>query len=99
MEGYLAGNLQRLIREERAYENNLKAAGKTGDTETVLLDRGTIFRERGLSFDTSLEPDFALETMLDQLVQKGLMTRGSVRRIAVIGPSLDFADKRLGLDF
>ena len=96
VEGYLAGNLQRLIHEESAYENNLKAARQTGDTETMLLDRATIFKERGLSFDTSLEPDFALETMLKQLLQKGLINRGSVRRIAVIGPGLDFADKRRG---
>jgi len=53
-----------LIREERAYEKDQKAASQTGDTETVLLDRATIFRQHGPSFDTSLEPDFALETML-----------------------------------
>ena len=99
VEGYVEGNLERLIREERAYENDQKAARQTGDTERVLLDRATIFRQRGLSFDTSLEPDFALETMLKQLVQKRLVNGDSVRRIAVIGPGLDFADKRLGLDF
>jgi hypothetical protein len=98
-EGYLAGNLQRLIGEESAYDNNLQSTGKTGDAEAVYLGRATIYKQRGLSFDTSLEPDFALDTMLKQLTQKGIIAPGSVRRIAVIGPGLDFADKRLGLDF
>jgi hypothetical protein len=98
-EAYLARNLLRLIREESTYEKNQQAARRTGDAETVLMNRATIFKERGLSFDTSLEPDFALEVMLKQLVRKGSLTPGRVRRIAVIGPGLDFADKRIGLDF
>jgi SAM-dependent methyltransferase len=99
LEAYLAANLQRLILEERAYEANDRAARKSGDPDAVLMTRATIYKERGLSFDTSLEPDFALDSMLRQLLQKGLVARGSVRRIAVIGPGLDFADKRIGLDF
>jgi len=99
VEAYLAGNLQRLIREENTFEKNDEAARHSGDAETALLTRATIFKERGLSFDTSLEPDFALDVMLKQLLQKGLVARGSVRRIAVMGPGLDFADKRSGLDF
>jgi SAM-dependent methyltransferase len=99
VERYLAGNLERTILEEGEYVRSQQAAMKTGDPDTVLAGRATIFKERGLSFDTSLEPDFALETMLQQLVRKGLVTRGSVKRIAVLGPGLDFADKRIGLDF
>jgi SAM-dependent methyltransferase len=98
-ETYLARNLRRLIRDERDYENKQRAARQSGDPDALLMIRATIYKERGLSFDTSLEPDFALDTMLKQLVQKGLVARGSVRRIAVIGPGLDFADKRIGLDF
>jgi SAM-dependent methyltransferase len=98
-ETYLAENLRRLIQDEGDYERKQRAASKTGDPDTLLMTRATIYKERGLSFDTSIEPDFALDTMLKQLVQKGLVTRNSVRRIAVIGPGLDFADKRIGLDF
>ncbi len=99
VEAYLAGNLQRLIREESTYEKKDEAARHSGDPDTALMTHATIFKERGLSFDTSLEPDYALDVMLKQLLQKGLVTRGSVRRIAVMGPGLDFADKRSGLDF
>ena len=97
--GYLAGNLRRMIGEERAYAMQQEAARRTGDPDDLLMARATIYKERGLSFDTSLEPDFALDTMLQQLVQKGLVARGKIRRIAVMGPGLDFADKRIGLDF
>lgn len=99
LEPYLAGNLKRMIAEEASYLRDQEMAVKTADPETVLMDRATIFKQRGLSFDTSLEADFALDVMLEQLLQKGLMSRGSVRRVAVIGPGLDFADKRVGLDF
>ncbi len=98
-ETYLAANLQRLILDEREYEMKQRAARQSTDPAALLMTRATIYKERGLSFDTSLEPDFALDTMLKQLVQKGRLARGSIRRIAVIGPGLDFADKRIGLDF
>jgi hypothetical protein len=98
-ETYLAENLRRLIQNERDYEKKQRAASQSGDPDTLFMTRATIYKERGLSFDTSLEPDFALDAMLKQLVQKRLVTRNSVRRIAVIGPGLDFADKRIGLDF
>ncbi len=99
VETHLAANLLRLITEETAYVRNEEAAVKTADIDTVLLDRATIFKQRGLSFDTSLEPDYALDVMLRQLTRKGMTNPGSIRRIAVIGPGLDFADKRTGLDF
>jgi hypothetical protein len=37
--------------------------------------------------------------MLRQMVAKGELAPGGVKKIAVMGPGLDFADKRLGLDF
>ncbi len=99
VEAYLSGNLRRLIAEERVYEKQQAAALRTGDPDDVLMARATIYRERGLSFDTSLEPDYALDTMLKQLLEKHLIDHGKIRRIAVMGPGLDFADKRIGLDF
>ena len=99
IEPYLETNLQRLIRDEREYAREQSAAGQRGDTDSVLMTRATIYKHRGLSFDTSLEPDFAIDTMLKQLLRDKFTAPGSIRRIAVIGPGLDFADKRIGLDF
>ena len=99
IESYLDANLKRLILEERAYEKQQESARQTGNPDDLLMTRATIYRARGLSFDTSLEPDFALDTMLRQLLEKGLIRPGRIRKIAVMGPGLDFADKRIGLDF
>src|SRR5258708_30280483 len=65
----------------------------------VLLTRGTLYASRGLSVDTSLLPNYALEDTLRVMAGKGALGPGKIKRIAVIGPGLDFADKRDGYDF
>lgn len=98
-EPYLAGNLQRFVSEQRAYQEKLRVAGQSGDPAELLATRGTLFENRGLSVDTSLLPNFALEDTLRALARKAALAAGSIRRIAVIGPGLDFTDKRDGYDF
>ena len=96
---YLSGNLTRYILEQRKYQRELDEAGKSGDKSEVLAARGTLYAQRGLSVDTSLLPNFAIEDTLRALLAKGVLKTGSVRRIAVVGPGLDFTDKRDGYDF
>jgi hypothetical protein len=98
-EAYLSANLQRFIAEQRAFEEKLRAAGQSRDPGKVLFTRGTLFQNRGLSVDTSLLPNFALQDSLAALGKKGVLKHGQIRRIAVIGPGLDFTDKRDGYDF
>ena len=57
------------------------------------------FSERGLSSDTSILIDFAVDRALDEIASQGLLTPGSVRRVAVVGPGLDFFNKENGYDF
>jgi hypothetical protein len=64
-----------------------------------LAARSTLFRTRGLSSDTSIRPDFAVDHALESLLANGTLRAGSVRRIGVIGPGLDFTDKAEGYDF
>jgi hypothetical protein len=99
VETYFAGNLRRFIQEQRAYQTKLKDAENGGDTAEVFLTRGTLFETRGLSVDTSLLPNFALQETLRAMRNKGALSPASVHRIAVIGPGLDFTDKRDGYDF
>ncbi len=99
VEGFLVANLQRLIAEQRAYQEKLKEAEKAGDPAAVLLARGTLYEDRGLSVDTSLLPNYALEDTLRAMLRKGAIKPGTVHRILVIGPGLDFTDKRDGYDF
>lgn len=98
-EMFLTGNLVRFAKEQREYADRLKQAGSTKDLQEVFSARSTLYETRGLSVDTSLLPNFALEETLAALVAKGVLKPGSMRRIAVIGPGLDFTDKREGYDF
>lgn len=99
VETYLGTNLSRFISEQRAYEERLEAAAQKSDPGEVFFTRGTLFERRGLSVDTSLLPNYALEDTLRALESKGALPPGGIHRIAIIGPGLDFADKREGYDF
>jgi SAM-dependent methyltransferase len=57
------------------------------------------YSERGLSSDTSIYPAFAVERALQDITQQGAVRPGDVRRVAIVGPGLDFTDKREGYDF
>ena len=61
--------------------------------------RSTLFRDRGLSSDTSIYPGFGVEQALAVLLTNRLLAAGGVRRVGVVGPGLDFVDKRQGTDF
>jgi SAM-dependent methyltransferase len=77
-------NLQRVLQE------NAKFAQAAG--------RGPVFRDRGVSLDASILPNFSIEAALRDLKNRGLLSQG-VARAAVIGPGLDFTDKESGYDY
>jgi hypothetical protein len=96
---FLTANLIRFAQDQRAYQQKLQGAGKSGDPGEVMAVRGTLYEKRGLSVDTSLLPNFAIEETLRAMVRKGVLKQASFRRIAIVGPGLDFTDKRDGYDF
>jgi CheR methyltransferase, SAM binding domain len=98
-ETFLAANLTRFGKEQREYQEKLRLAAVSGDPQESLLTRATLYDRRGLSVDTSLLPNYALEDTLAAMLRKGAISAGHIRNIAVIGPGLDFADKRDGYDF
>jgi len=61
--------------------------------------RSQLFKNRGISLDTNLWPDFLLDQHFRRMVEKGLLKPGSAQRIAIVGPGLDFANKERGNDF
>ena len=99
LEQHLIGEVARVVREGAGYRRELEAARRLGDASEQFASRSTLFRERGLSLDTSLLPSFALERALQQMQAGGFLASGSIRRVAVIGPGLDFSDKGSGYDF
>src|SRR5262249_43051339 len=98
-DNYLVGNLVRFAREQRVYQKALDETSKSGDANQLMSVRGSLYKGRGLSADTSLLPNFAIEETLRAMTNKGVLKPGSIRRIAIVGPGLDFADKRDGYDF
>src|SRR5579863_3388066 len=99
MEGFLSQNLRRFAEEQRSYEKELDKAEKSQDRDQKNLTRGTLYQSRGLSADTSLLVNYALEDTLRTLVDKGVIAEGKIHRVAIIGPGLDFTNKHNGYDF
>jgi hypothetical protein len=98
LEQHLAAEVARVAGEQAAYAKELDTVRQLPDASEQFAQRSRIYRERGLSLDTSLAPGFALEQTLRRMLADGVLDRGAIRRAAVIGPGLDFTDKAAGLD-
>ena len=93
----LLENILRVRKEQRAYAETIAEAKRKEDAAGLFVKRSSLYRERGLSLDTSFRPNFAIERSLAEMKAAGVLRE--VRRAAVIGPGLDFTDKRGGYDF
>jgi len=95
---YLVELNDRVIADNARYRSAAQAAGQLTGDQARLSAFASVFSDRGLSSDTSLPIDFALDETLEAAKAKGYLA-GGVRRIAIIGPGLDFTDKADGYDF
>ena len=57
------------------------------------------FKDRGISTDSNLYPDYMIQLHLKHLMDAGLLKPGSIHRVAIVGPGLDFVNKNSGSDF
>ena len=64
-----------------------------------LPDKLTLFRDRGLSADTSIFIGLGVDQALEGIRSEGPLRTGTLRRVAIVGPGLDFTDKLEGYDF
>ena len=85
---FIYNNLQRVIQERKTIAERAAEANPAS-----LLDRASLFSDRGVSLDTGIFPNFSIEQALRDLKQRGVLHEGQVARVAVIGPGLDFIDK------
>lgn len=92
---FLIQAVRRVFNESAGFASLIQQAKNNQDDEFVV--RSKLFSRRGLSSDTSLKPNLAIENALAQLKEKGLVKK--VLRVAVVGPGLDFTDKDEGYDF
>ena len=87
LKAYLLVNLARM-------QKDLQQARKEAKT-----NRDEMFQSRGISLDSNLWPDYDIDLGLQQLLHQGLLKPGSIRRVAIIGPGLDFVNKQEGVDY
>jgi hypothetical protein len=91
--------LRRRVLEELDEQRKTLQSAQHLEPAAAVAAFGTMFRDRGLSSDTSLLPSFAIEQAFEARMKQGLIGAGRVRRIAIVGPGLDFANKDEGYDF
>lgn len=96
---YLEANVRRVLQEQAGYEEAMAEAKRLNDATEEFAEVSKLFKDRGLSLDTSLPPNFAIEETLREMKQTGQLKAHSLERIGVIGPGLDFTDKHEGYDF
>jgi SAM-dependent methyltransferase len=87
-----------VLKEIETNGRTIERARALADPGAEFAERSKLYRARGLSSDTSLLPNFAVEEAL-KAMRTGRILTGPIRRVAVIGPGLDFADKLEGYDF
>jgi len=95
---YLLAAVIRVANEQEQIQQELNTTGG-GDPVTEFAQRSRLYRTRGLSLDTSLMPNYSVEQALAAMKGRGLFKPGTIKRVAVVGPGLDFADKDVGFDF
>ena len=62
---YLLANLSRVLNEHASYARVLESAKLLGDPSAEFAERSKLYATRGLSSDTSLLPNFAIERALE----------------------------------
>ena len=95
---FLMDARRRMVDEFAATDRALAAAARDG-AAVAAGTASSIFRERGLSTDTSILPAYSVEMAMEAIARQGLLQPGQVARVAVVGPGLDFANKADAYDF
>ncbi len=96
---FIYNNLQRVMQEmatlaKRGEEGrHLTQANGAPDSAAIFKWRSGLLRDRGVSLDTGVLPDYSIEQALRDLKNRGVLREGQIARVAVVGPGLDFSDK------
>ena len=90
---------ERMVRELQQFRRDTASAKGTDDSESSLDAYLTYYRGRGLVSDTSLLATYSIERALADARASRTQATGTIRRVAIVGPGLDFVDKAEGYDF
>src|SRR5215472_10254899 len=96
---FVLENLRRVVQEQKTIREQVDQAGRESNQETGLSERSRVFRDRGISVDTTILSSFGIDGALRDMADRGVLPKGSITRVAVIGPGLDFTDKGFGYDY
>ena len=96
---YLDSLRTRMATEESRYGKAVSAVQGRAETAGSLSAYATLYESRGLSSDTGMPIGFALERSLADLMASGRLQPGTIDRVGIVGPGLDFTDKAEGYDF
>lgn len=89
MGSFILENLQRSLQEKIAIAAEVGAAQSPSNA----------FRERGVSLDTTIFPNYAMDAALAALARSDQLAPGRIARAAIVGPGLDLIDKEAGFDY
>ncbi|HWW83465.1 MAG TPA: class I SAM-dependent methyltransferase, partial [Vicinamibacterales bacterium] len=95
---YLGQIMTRALGESKHYDTVMESL-RQSDALAKFAANSTLFHDRGLSPDTSIFVNFGTEQALEAMKSQGILGAGQVRRVAIVGPGLDFTDKQEGYDF
>ena len=99
---FIYNNLGRVLQEMETLSKRSEEAKRliqpaqpdaVPDPAAIFNWRPGLLRDRGVSLDTGIFPNFSIEQALRDLKNRGVLRAGQVARVAVIGPGLDFSDK------
>jgi SAM-dependent methyltransferase len=96
---FVLENLRRVVQEQNTIREQVDQAGRERNQETGLSERSRVFRDRGISLDTTILSSFGIDSALRDIADRAVLPKESITRVAVIGPGLDFTDKGFGYDF
>jgi SAM-dependent methyltransferase len=96
---FILENLQRVVQEQTTFQEQFDEAKRETSQEAGLSKRSHMFRDRGISLDTTILSSFGIEAALRDMKDRAVLREKSIARVAVIGPGLDFTDKGFGYDF
>ena len=96
---FIRENLRRVVQEQNSFQQQANDASRDNNQEAELSKRSHLFRDRGISLDTTILSSFGVDGALRDLRERAVLPQKSTTRVAIIGPGLDFTDKGFGYDF
>jgi hypothetical protein len=93
---YVAQQAFRYLVERQQYGEAFERS-RANDAASSFNPASDLYKNRGLSVDTGFRPNFAIEQALAEVKRRRLLR--SVKRVAIVGPGLDFTDKDSGFDY